>query len=270
MKSLRHRSPVLALGACVLLVGTAGVAASSGPGAGPWLLGTDNHARQTTKLVSGAGLDKATVSIRNKGDGPALSLSTGPGRAPLKVNSDTRVDRLNADRIDGLDSSQLVRSDQAVDADTLGGKGPHAYVQVPPAPLTVLVRQTDPQAVPDTVPTPLSTYFELYDPSGMHDSATPGLLRAPRPGTYMVSATVTWAPDDVGWRSLELRYSIDSTVIARVTAPAAGASVPTVQTVTGVVHMDAVQGAFLVASQSSGGGALGATMTAFEMAYVGS
>ncbi|MFM6848572.1 MAG: hypothetical protein ACKOVB_05660 [Terrabacter sp.] len=186
MKNLRHRSPALALGTCVLLVGSAGVAASSGPGAGPWQLGTDNHARQTTRLVSGAGLDRATVAIRNKGDGAALSLSSRPGRAPLVVTSGTKVEKLNADRIDGLDSSQLVRSDQAVDADTLGGKGPNAYVQVPTAPLTVLVRQTDPQSVPDTVPTTLSTYFELYDPSGMHDSATPSLLRAPRTGTYMV------------------------------------------------------------------------------------
>ena len=63
---------------------------------------------------------------------------------------------------------------------------------------------------------------------------------------------------------------VDSTVIGRVTAPPAGASVPTVQTVSAIVHMDAAQGALLVASQSSGGGALGATMTAFEMAYVGS
>ena len=180
------------------------------------------------------------------------------------------MEKLNADRIDGLDSSQLVRSDQAVDADTLGGRGPNAYVQVPTAPLTVLVRHTDPQSVPDTVPTWLSTYFELYDPSGMHDSATPSLLRAPRTGTYMVSATVSWAPSGVGWRSVELRYGVDSTVIGRVTAPPAGASVPTVQTVSAIVHMDAVQGTLLVASQSSGGGALGATMTAFEMAYVGS
>ncbi|MFM6848571.1 MAG: hypothetical protein ACKOVB_05655 [Terrabacter sp.] len=69
---------------------------------------------------------------------------------------------------------------------------------------------------------------------------------------------------------MELRYGVDVTVIGRVTAPSAGAAVPTVQTVTAIVHMDAVQGATLVASQSSGGGALGATMTAFEMAYVGS
>jgi hypothetical protein len=133
--------------------------------------------------------------------------------------------------------------------------------------MSVLVLKTEPQSVPDTTPTYLSTYFEVYDPSAMHDEATPGLLRAKRPGTYVVSATVTWAANGVGWRSVELRYG--GIVVGRVTGPSAGASVPTVQTVSGIVHMEALQGAVLGVSQSSGGGALDATMTAFEMAYVG-
>jgi hypothetical protein len=64
----------------------------------------------------------------NKGDGAALSLVTSKERAPFTVYSQVKVNGLNADRVDGLDSSQLVRSDQQVDADTLNGKGCGAFV----------------------------------------------------------------------------------------------------------------------------------------------
>ena len=77
------------------------------------------------------------MKLKNKGDGPALSLLAGPGRAPFTVNSHVKVDGLNADQLDGLDSSQLVRSDQDVDADTLGGQNSSAFAKVPEHPLTV-------------------------------------------------------------------------------------------------------------------------------------
>jgi hypothetical protein len=49
----------------------------------------------------------SAVSVLDKsGPGPALSLLVDSG-APLAVNSSTKVSRLNADKLDGLDSSQL-------------------------------------------------------------------------------------------------------------------------------------------------------------------
>ena len=248
MKRSRHLATVVAVGAAVLLAGTAGVAAGAGAGGGPWLLGELNQAKQTTKLISNAGLDKATVRIKNKGQGPALSLATRQSQAPFTVTSRAKVNRLNADQIDGLDSSQLV--------------------QVPATPLSAHVLNPDPTSVPDTTLTDLSTYLETYDPSDMHWAANPSSMMAPRTGTYVVSATVTWAANAVGWRSAELRTQ--DVVVGRVTGPPAGASVPTVQTLHGVVHLEAGRGVRLQVSQSSGGGALGATMTAFEFAYVGS
>jgi len=49
----------------------------------------------------------SAVSVLDKsGPGPALSLLVDSG-APLAVNSSTKVSRLNADKVDGLDASQL-------------------------------------------------------------------------------------------------------------------------------------------------------------------
>jgi hypothetical protein len=247
MKTQRHRSFVLALGLAALIVGAAAVAASSSVQSRPWRLGTANHARDTTTLVSGAKLDDATLKIKNKGDGAALTLSTDRDRAPFTVTSTTKVDRLNADSLDGLDSS--------------------AFQRVQAAPLSVLVLNPEPQSIPDSSLTSLGTYVEMYDPSDMHWNANPSSLMAPQPGTYVVSATVAWAPGGAGWRNVELRSS--STVVVRVAGPAAGPSVPTVQTLTGIVHLPVQSGVTLQVSQSSGGSPLGATMTAFEMAYVG-
>jgi hypothetical protein len=269
MQRSRHHSTVVAVGVAALLAGTAGVATGAGAGAGPWLLGEQNHAKSTTKLVSPKALDKETVRIKNTGGGPALSLVTSQsGTPPFTVTSPVKVERLNADRVDGLDSSQLVRSDQDLDADTLNGKPAGAYVQVPANPLSALVLSTEAQAIPDTTLTGLGTYVEVYDPSDMHWAVNPSSMMPPRNGTYVVSATVTWAADADGWRSVELRSP--SGVISRVTGPPAGASVPTVQTLTGLVHLDSQPGVTLMVSQASGGAPLDATMTAFEMAFVGS
>ena len=104
MKRSRHLPTVVAVGVAALLAGTAGVATGAGAGAGPWLLGEQNHAKSTTKLASNKALDKPTVKIENTGDGPALALVTDKGQAPFKVNSKIKVGKLNADQIDGLDS----------------------------------------------------------------------------------------------------------------------------------------------------------------------
>ena len=98
---------------------------------------------------------------------------------------------------------------------------------MPANPLSALVLNTEAQAIPDTTLTGLSTYFEVYDPSDMHWAVNPSSMMPPRNGTYVVSATVTWAADADGWRSVKTRSPTG--VISRVTGRPAGASVPTVQ-----------------------------------------
>lgn len=51
----------------------------------------------------------AVSTLTKNGAGPALRLKVGSG-APLAVNSSTRVANLNADRLDGLDSTRLIEA----------------------------------------------------------------------------------------------------------------------------------------------------------------
>jgi hypothetical protein len=56
-------------------------------------------------------------------DGGALDLQVEPGKAPIKVNSGTKVTNLNADKVDGKDSTAFLPSNgTAVDADKVDGK----------------------------------------------------------------------------------------------------------------------------------------------------
>ena len=269
MKSSRNRSFVVALGIGVLLVGTVGGAASFGAGARPWLLGSENEAKHTTKLVSKAGLDKATVKLKNKGDGPALSLLTSPGSAPFTVNSHVKVDGLNADQLDGLDSSQLVRSDQDVDADTLGGQNSSAFAKVPEHPLTVSAVGTQPVSLPvGSTGSFVGVAVAVYDPSSMFFPWNGLNLKAPRDGTYLVSATVQWAANGAGARTLLITKEAGGTV-TQVTGLPAEASTPTVQTVSGVVHLEQGKFVTVLVRQTGSGGPLDVSLTTFDMAYVG-
>jgi hypothetical protein len=78
---------VIAAGAMTLGVGGVGYAATGGH----FVLG---HANKAT-----------VVSTLNNPVGTPLSLKGPSGAAPLKVSSATKVANLNADRLDGLDSS---------------------------------------------------------------------------------------------------------------------------------------------------------------------
>jgi hypothetical protein len=76
-----------------LLVGAANLGAYAATG-GPLLLGKSNTASKTTTL-------------KTTGSGAALSLKSKSGKAPLKVSNDTKIKKLNADLVDGLDSDAL-------------------------------------------------------------------------------------------------------------------------------------------------------------------
>lgn len=77
----------------------------------------------------------ATTIIYNTGGIP-LYLKAPDGIAPLKVNSSTRVPRLNADRLDGVDSTSFSRLPQtgilqSGDPTYVYGLGYRARVQCP-------------------------------------------------------------------------------------------------------------------------------------------
>jgi len=85
------RPVAFATGAVMALVLGSGTAvAATG---GKFILGKSNSATATTKLANTKGT--------------ALGLTSKPGTAPLTVNSSTKVANLNADKLDGVDSSQL-------------------------------------------------------------------------------------------------------------------------------------------------------------------
>ncbi|WP_370249087.1 hypothetical protein [Nocardioides sp.] len=87
----RLRGALAVVGAAVALV--AGVDAVSYAATGkPLLLGRANKAPATTTLTA---------------PGTPLSLKGAAARPPLKVNSSTKVRRLNADLLDGLDAAAL-------------------------------------------------------------------------------------------------------------------------------------------------------------------
>jgi hypothetical protein len=80
-----------AFGGAIALAAVAGTAhAATGS---PFLLGRPNTAKSLTGLHNRAGT--------------ALSLTSKPGFAPLKVSDRTKVERLNADLVDGIDSADL-------------------------------------------------------------------------------------------------------------------------------------------------------------------
>ena len=56
--------------------------------------------------VGKANFASAVSTLSKSGAGPALSLKVGRGK-PLAVNSDAKVDKLNADKLDGKNASQI-------------------------------------------------------------------------------------------------------------------------------------------------------------------
>jgi len=87
---VRRTSIVVSLAVMVALaVGAASTALAKPPPSGSGLLlGVQNTANAVTTLI-------------NSATGPALSLQVGQGNAPIAVNSDTKVEKLNVDQVDG-------------------------------------------------------------------------------------------------------------------------------------------------------------------------
>ncbi len=88
----RQRILTITAAGFILLAGSSlGSYAANG---GPVMLGKTNTATKST-------------TIKTTGNGPALKLKSKKSKAPFSVNSKTKVKKLNADRVDGLNGSAL-------------------------------------------------------------------------------------------------------------------------------------------------------------------
>ena len=95
--------------ALFIALGGAGYSATGGN----FILGRSNSASSQTALV--APFNGPSVTIQNNATfvaATALRLLVAPERAPLIVNSRTKVTNLNADLLDGLNSTAFARSAQ--------------------------------------------------------------------------------------------------------------------------------------------------------------
>src|SRR5215210_8475825 len=110
------RATVFLVGLSVILALIFGVVTTAfGANGDSIILGkAANTATRMTGLVGNiADTTKAALSIRNTRGGPALDLRVGSTTvspddvAPMTVNSTKKVDNLNADRIDGLNSTDF-------------------------------------------------------------------------------------------------------------------------------------------------------------------
>ena len=75
-----------------------------------------NHNNPVSALSTLTGtLAGSVLKVDNNGAGPALSLEVGSGKAPLTVNAAAgKATNLNADKLDGLDSTDIGRQRWAV------------------------------------------------------------------------------------------------------------------------------------------------------------
>jgi hypothetical protein len=100
-------------------------------------LGTTNRVNAPTSVTNWQSngttvnaVDAALLTLDNKSttaNATPLSLLAAPNRAPLKVNTQTKVANLNADQLDGRSSEYfLPKTGKAADSDKLGGQ-PQSY-----------------------------------------------------------------------------------------------------------------------------------------------
>jgi hypothetical protein len=100
------KSVIIGVGSAAAVIALTGAAAGSGVGA-VFNLGKTNKVGATSSLTGST--RHPMLSVTNSGTGPALSLQVAKGRAPLSVNSATRVPDLNASLLGGLAASQFIQ-----------------------------------------------------------------------------------------------------------------------------------------------------------------
>jgi hypothetical protein len=120
------RATVFLVGLAVILALTVGVVSTAlaGNGVGAdFNLGKTNTVNAVSKLVgSVAGPNLLIDNNSTNTAATALDLQVEAGKAPMKVNSQTKVANLNADTVDGVDSTGFYASGSTVaNADKLDG-----------------------------------------------------------------------------------------------------------------------------------------------------
>jgi hypothetical protein len=111
LKRLRSAlTPSMAVALLALFVALSGVGiAATG---GNFILGTPNTATSPTELSASGAASTSALKLTNTNTASgstALELNVPTGKAPMKVNSKTKVTNLNADLVDGLESTAFVR-----------------------------------------------------------------------------------------------------------------------------------------------------------------
>jgi hypothetical protein len=119
------RATVFMVGLAVIGALVVGVASAAfGANGTAWLLGRNNSATSTTQLGGASGANGAMVDITNNNagtDDTALSLNVQSGEPPLTVKSGAgKATNLNADELDGKDSSTFVAYKRTVVVSPVG------------------------------------------------------------------------------------------------------------------------------------------------------
>ena len=104
MSGLKWRSVLAGLVAGAMLMGAVPSVAAVGDAV---LQGRSNKVDRRTTIRGDAGTSATLLLINDSTAGSGLAVRVASGNAPLRVNSRTRVDNLNADLLDGRSGSEF-------------------------------------------------------------------------------------------------------------------------------------------------------------------
>jgi hypothetical protein len=130
------------LGAAVSAVLMAATAALAGTGVGAvFNLGKTNRVDAQSTLKGATASSARVLQLTNSGGGSGLGITVQAGRSPIVVNSTAgKARNLDADKLDGIDSTQLRFVEVPVSDAVLGGGasfgtgfGPYAGIRLPDA-----------------------------------------------------------------------------------------------------------------------------------------
>jgi hypothetical protein len=172
---------ITVLVAVVLLVGAGDVASYATTGHG-LLLGKANSSKKATTIA------RTTA-------GPAFGFRSRAGSPPFSVNSGTRVNGLNADRLDGLDSTSLQTRTRVFEDQGAQNRGSQEIWATPVSAGSYLVRYTAPlvlSAGTAAAPEPVACAIQS---GGASYASTSGVRTGPSAVTFLSgSASITVAP----------------------------------------------------------------------------